>query len=376
MKIYNKIKFFLLITNIIAENICKNSEWHSNTEGQILEYTSNANPPMSEIPIKIFPPELHEHGPSKITPFDLSKELEVNYPATTPNLLANFVRITINQSLPTSVETATSQVFYIIRGSGHSLTRKGTVYWETGDLFVLPFLGDKLTPICQPQSGKNQCVLHTCSQEPITNGCAIYWVNDSPLLEYLGVRPKENNHRTGDSELRFSPSFFNNQEVKSFVNNIQPTNPKDGTPKNRRGVLFGNKYTQQTKTLTPSLWTLLNVISPFDTQRPHKHNSVALDLAISANGTVWTSMGPEIDSDGEIINPINVEWRSGGVFVTPPGWWHSHHNTGTQDAWVLPIQDAGLYTHQRTLDIRFSDVEAKRLRKGKHRGSTIINLVN
>ena len=32
----------------------KNSEWQANTDGQILEYTSNANPPMTEIPIKIF----------------------------------------------------------------------------------------------------------------------------------------------------------------------------------------------------------------------------------------------------------------------------------------------------------------------------------
>ena len=36
----------------------------------------------------------------------------------------------------------------------------------------------------------------------------------------------------------------------------------------------------------------------------------------------------------------------GGVFVTPPGWWHSHHNESDDVAWVLPMQDAGLYTHQ------------------------------
>ena len=36
------------------------------------------------------------------------------------------------------------------------------------------------------------------------------------------------------------------------------------------------------------------------------------------------------------------------------GWWHSHHNDTDQPAWVLPMQDAGLYTHQRTLDIRFA----------------------
>ena len=33
---------------------------------------------------------------------------------------------------------------------------------------------------------------------------------------------------------------------------------------------------------------------------------------------------------------------------------HSHHNETNTPAWVLPIQDAGLYTHQRTLDICFS----------------------
>jgi len=40
--------------------------------------------------------------------------------------------------------------------------------------------------------------------------------------------------------------------------------------------------------------------------------------------------------------------------VTPPGWWHSHHNETDEDAWVLPVQDAGLFTYQRALDIRFS----------------------
>ena len=29
---------------------------------------------------------------------------------------------------------------------------------------------------------------------------------------------------------------------------------------------------------------------------------------------------------------------TGGTFVTPPGWWHSHHNDSDEDAWVLPMQ--------------------------------------
>lgn len=54
---------------------------------------------------------------------------------------------------------------------------------------------------------------------------------------------------------------------------------------------------------------------------------------------------------------------------TPPGWWHSHHNESDDVAWVLPIQDAGLYTHQRTLDIRFVDDELALHSAGRIRGS-------
>ena len=59
-------------------------------------------------------------------------------------------------------------------------------------------------------------------------------------------------------------------------------------------------------------------------------------------------------SNGKVKNPIKCYWETGSVFITPPGWWHSHHNETNDDAWVLPAQDAGLYTYQRTLDIKFS----------------------
>jgi len=104
-------------------------------------------------------------------------------------------------------------------------------------------------------------------------------------------------------------------------------------------------------------------------QRPHRHNSVALDLAVAAKPNVYTLMGKEIDDKGEIVDPIRCDWTPGGVFVTPPGWWHSHHNESDEVAWVLPMQDAGLYTHQRTLDIRFVDDELALHKAGRIRGS-------
>ena len=39
----------------------------------------------------------------------------------------------------------------------------------------------------------------------------------------------------------------------------------------------------------------------------------------------------------------------------PPGYWHSHHNEFNGDANVPPIQDAGMHTYLRTLDIAFSN---------------------
>ena len=46
----------------------------------------------------------------------------------------------------------------------------------------------------------------------------------------------------------------------------------------RCGVLLGNSACPQTKTLTHVLWSLLNSIPAKNVQRPHRHNSVALDL--------------------------------------------------------------------------------------------------
>jgi len=55
-----------------------------------------------------------------------------------------------------------------------------------------------------------------------------------------------------------------------------------------------------TLTLTPVLWSLLNVLPAHDVQRPHRHQSVALDLCVYApeGGAVYTLMGPELDEVG------------------------------------------------------------------------------
>jgi gentisate 1,2-dioxygenase len=312
-------------------------------DARIYEYGSAANPVIAPIPILVHPPELHESGPTKIHTFDISDFLEIDYPCTSPNLLASFIRVQQGELIETTA-TATSQAFYVIRGKGYTESEEhGRMNWNKGDMIVVPIT--------------EKPMYHHCTLEEEKGGAALYWIHDEPLMEYLGVEPKTR---------KFEPTIFHRE---SMLRHVEEISHKDGHSTNRLGVLLGNAKCDQTKTLTHVLWSLLNSIPGKTVQRPHRHNSVALDLCVSAEPGVYTLMGKEIDQDGFIINPIRCEWIPGGVFITPPGWWHSHHNESDAIAWVLPIQDAGLYTHQRTLDIRFVDDELELHSAGRIRGT-------
>lgn len=294
-------------------------------DARMYEYSSAADPNMPQVPVLAHPAALHESGPTRIIPFDLSRHMQIPYPATSPNLMASFIRINPGEQISTDA-TATSQAFYIIRGEGSSDTESGPITWSEGDLFVVP--------------AADASILHHSTADT-----AIYWVTDEPLLQYLGVKPNVK---------KFNLTLFRRERMLAEVERIK--HQPGSEHRNRMGILLGNKITEDsTKTLTHVLWSLLNVLPAGDAQRPHRHSSVAIDLCVSSEPEgVYTLMGPELDDEGWVKNPIRCAWKTGAAFTTPPGWWHSHHNETGTPAWVLPMQDAGLYTDQRTLDIRFS----------------------
>lgn len=320
-------------------------------DARLYEYSSAANPDIPQIPVLALEARLHESGATRVIPFDLSQQLRTPYPASSPNLLASFIRINPGESLITHVN-ATSQVFYVIRGSGRSVWPTSSnkpsdsddishsqFSWKAGDLFVLPAIA---VNSCEHFADND------VTQDTNPSGVALYWVHDAPLLSYLGVSA---------SVAKFQPTIFLREQMLAEVDRIRH-DAADGVHRNRLGVLLGNKVTESsTKTLTHTMWSLLNTIPGKDAQRPHRHNSVALDLCVYAppGEMVYTLMGPELDEHGWVKNPIKCVWKTGAVFTTPPGWWHSHHNESDEAAWVLPVQDAGLFTYQRTLDIRFSE---------------------
>lgn len=285
------------------------------------EYSAAATPDLKDVPIQPFPASLHEHGDTRVIALDLSKELETPYLATSPNLLANYIRIKPNEHIDTHVE-ATSEIFFVMRGSGHTKTETGTIRWHEGDSFTLP---------C------NKGVTHYADEDS-----ALYWTHDGPLLEHMGVVP---------NKAMFKPAFYSKKYMLDEVERIRAVAMAEN--RNRVGIILGNHASSKTKTVTHTMWTLFNLLPKQQMQKPHRHQSVALDLAVSAAENTYTLIGKKVDADGKIINPVKAMWEKNTVFVTPPGWWHSHHNESDTDAYVFPVQDAGLHTYMRTLDIQF-----------------------
>lgn len=292
-------------------------KWQAQAEFK--EYMSAVNPPMPKIDVIAYESALHQDGDTRIIPFDLSKQLETQYPATSPNLLASFLRIKTNDCLKTDAN-ASSQLFYVIRGKGRTQMKHGTIEWKEGDLFTLPAVPD---------------ALHSADEDT-----AIYWVTDAPLLSYLGVTPTSE---------RFEPVLYTKEHLTAELTKVR----KEAEGRNRTGILLANPNFPLTMTLTHTLWALYNVLPAGVVQKPHRHNSIALDYCVDAGPETYTMIGKELNEDGSIKDPIKAMWTPGSAFITPPGWWHSHHNNSDQDAIVLPIQDAGLIMNMQVLDFQY-----------------------
>lgn len=294
-------------------------------EAQYFDYSSASNPLLQKLitptPYHTFTPEFLHGDTARVLPLDLSKQLQCDYPATSPALLANFVRI-INGTVTTSAP-ATSQVFYVFEGRGHTEAFGRTIPWEAGDYLAFPAHGE---------------AAHHCDGK-----ASFYWVHDGPLVTYLGVTA---------ATQRFAPTVYKHTLAAAKLQQIAD-DPR-GRLANRVSVLLANRNFPHTRTITHTMWTMFGLLPKGAIQFPHRHESVALDFVIDCQPGCYTMIGTELGPDGMIVNGNRHDWVPGASFVTPGGYWHSHHNESGADAHVLPIQDAGLHTYLRTLEITFS----------------------
>jgi gentisate 1,2-dioxygenase len=289
------------------------------------EYTKAADPigsgKISRVPFAEFGQDLYATGNTRIIPLDISKELNCEGPATSPALCANFVRILAGESLSTQFN-ATSQLFYVMNGRGHTEFDNVKIPWKTGDFVTLP-------------SGS-----HTRHFAELDS--TFYLVHDEPLLKYLGVTA---------STPRFKATLYTCEDALRELDKVQME--ADAVNRSRISVLLANKAMDQTLTITHTLWAMLGILPKGAVQLPHRHQSVALDLILDCEPGCYTLVGTTISATGEIVNPTRVDWKPYSAFITPPGYWHAHFNESTNAAHLLPMQDAGLQTYLRSLDIKF-----------------------
>lgn len=293
--------------------------------GLYYEYTQAADPVgsgfISAIPYTEFGSELHETGGTRLIPLDISEQLGCEKPATSPALCANFVRILAKETLATNFN-ATSQIFYVMKGSGHTQFDDINIPWKTGDFVVLPV-------------GKE-------TRHFATTDTTFYLVHDEPLLRYLGVQA---------TIQRFKPTLYTSEDSLRELDKARQEATR--VNRNRISVLLANKAMDQTLTVTHTLWAMLGILPKNAVQLPHRHQSVALDLILDCDEGCYTLVGKQISAQGQIINPIRVDWKPYSAFITPSGHWHAHYNESSSDAHLLPMQDAGLQTYLRSLDIKF-----------------------
>jgi gentisate 1,2-dioxygenase len=168
--------------------------------------------------------------------------LGLDYPASCPNLLSGYIHINLNDSFKQDcVLSCASLCLYVIRGRGTTkIADEGQVTWSKGDLLVVPY--------------QTQPLEHVAEEDT-----ALYYVHDGPLLKYLRVNP---------SEKAFPTTVFRDKVLKEKVESIRE---KPGSEHaNRLGTLIGNSKTSETKTLTHTLWALLNVPPANSMQKPHR----------------------------------------------------------------------------------------------------------
>lgn len=295
-------------------------------DGLFYEYSKAANPIRPgltpRIPYHFFSPDLCNRPGSFVLPLDMSADLKCPAPATGPGLCANFVRVQQGNSL-TLQPNATSIVLYIHKGAGMAKAGDTTFSWKEGDFLAAPAMAGI-----------------TIEAE---SDATLYAVHDAPLMTYLGV--------TADQP-RFRPTIFRAKDANAA---LQAAMDEPGAgERSRISVLLAAEEFPLTRTVTHVLWAMYGSIGPKTEQKPHRHQSIALDFIVDCQPGCYTLVGTELNTDGTIANPVRVDWEPGCAFITPPGYWHAHYNESERFARLIPIQDAGLQTYLRTLDIRFT----------------------
>ena len=108
-------------------------------------------------------------------------------------------------------------------------------------------------------------------------------------------------------------------------------------------LIFSSERQEAIRNVLPTLTVAMNSLPGGKSQRPHRHNSVAVSLVIQGERCY------------SIVDGRRKDWSQWATTVTPATSVHSHHNAGSKTAMFLIVQDGGIYYHTRALGFEFVD---------------------
>ena len=247
-------------------------------------------------------------SPTGLISLDASDALQTPYPATTPSLLARYLRLRAGEGLTTR-QRASGEVYFVMRGKGVSRNGADTLAWSEGDVFCFP-------------GGLES--LHTAADED----AILFSASDEPLVAFQGLSPP----RAGEAvvEIVHWPAA----EIDARLDKVydRPNTPEEAG----RAVLFSSRALAPARNILPMMVAAINTLEPGKDQRSHRHNGVAITLALQGEGVY------------SLIEGERVDWVTGAAQITPATELHSHHNRGSARMRSLVIQDEGLHYYTRT----------------------------
>ncbi|MFL6582031.1 MAG: cupin domain-containing protein [Burkholderiales bacterium] len=251
--------------------------------------------------------------PTGLVALDSSADLGTQYPATTPTLLCRYVKLRAAEQLRTAF-AASGEIYYVMSGSGESRNGPDMVRWGNGDVFCFPGGGETV----HRAGGAN---------------CMLFVVTNEPLLAFERLRPPLPGQAVVET------THWPAAEIERHFEEVWRRPVSANTTGN--SVQFSTTALQPSSNTIPSINTAINTLEPGCDQRPHRHNGVAVTLAIQGEGV------------HSLIDGKRVDWSTGAAQITPATLMHSHHSRGTQRMRSFVIQDEGLHHYTRTPGFSF-----------------------
>ena len=251
--------------------------------------------------------------PTGMIALDSADALGTPFAATTPALLLRYIKIRAGEELRTALN-ASGEICYVINGSGESKNGADTIRWSAGDMFLF--------------GGGNE-TLHRAFDDD----CLLYIGTDEPLLAYGGLRAPAPGHA------KVATIHWPAAEIERRLE-IEWQRPLTDSSTGRF-VQFSSQALAPSNNTLPFIVVGLNTVAPGLDQRAHRHNGVAVTLALEGEGTY------------SVIDGQRVDWSTGAVQITPPTTLHSHHNRGSKRSRALIFQDEALHYYTRTPGFSF-----------------------